>query len=195
MSYHVYVKDGLDAITPEELNRALASLPGWRRELALRFRHERGRRECAFSYLLLCRALQEVYGIMEQPAFVYGEHGKPSLVGVPDVHFSLSHCRQAVVCAVSDRPVGIDVEGLGRFKPALARHVLCPDEYRRVVTADNPDLLFTRFWTQKEAIVKLTGRGIDDDLKNLLFKYNNVCLHTSEHLAEGYVVSVAGEGV
>jgi hypothetical protein len=28
-------------------------------------------------------------------------------------------------------------------------------------------------------------------LKNLLFKYNNVLLHTEEHLHKGYVLSVA----
>ena len=57
--------------------------------------------------------------------------------------------------------------------------------------SDDPQRTFLRLWTQKEAIVKLTGRGIDDDLKNLLYKYNNVSLHTDEHPDRGYVVTVA----
>ena len=55
--------DILDAITSEELDAAIASLPSWRREKALRFKHRQGRLECAFSYLLLCQALRETYGI------------------------------------------------------------------------------------------------------------------------------------
>jgi 4'-phosphopantetheinyl transferase len=60
-----------------------------------------------------------------------------------------------------------------------------------VSSAPDPQIPFTRFWTQKEAIVKLTGRGIDDDLPNLLSKYNNVSLHTEEHLDKGYILTVA----
>ncbi|MBQ9665954.1 MAG: 4'-phosphopantetheinyl transferase superfamily protein [Bacteroidaceae bacterium] len=189
MSFRLFVRTDLDAITPEELADAIDSLPEWRREQALRFKHEQGRKECAFAYLLLCQALKEGFGMDEQPHFSIGEHGKPSLVEHPEIHFNLSHCKKAVACVVSSEAVGVDVECVGRFSDSLARHVLNDEEYHHVITAPDPDLAFTRYWTQKEAIVKLTGRGIDDDLQNLLFKYNNVSLHTEEHPDKGYVVS------
>lgn len=69
--------------------------------------------------------------------------------------------------------------------------MLNEQEFAQVINSRQPDIEFARFWTQKEAIVKLTGRGIDDDLKNLLLKYNNVSLHTEEHPDKGYVLSVA----
>ncbi len=77
--YKLYVLDNLAAITSDELEAAIASLPDWRREKALRFKHEQGRKECTYAYLLLCQALQETYGINEQPSFLIGEHGKPEL--------------------------------------------------------------------------------------------------------------------
>lgn len=174
----------------EELDAAIAALPEWRREKAMRFKHEQGRKECTFAYLLLCQALREVYGIKEQPEFAIGEHGKPSLAGHPNIHFNLSHCKKAVTCVVADVPVGVDVESLGRYNESLARHVFNDVEMGSILSAADPQLPFTRLWTQKEAIVKLTGRGIDDDLKNLLIKYNNVSLHTEEHLADGFILSV-----
>ena len=206
--YKLYVRDDLAAITSEELEAAIASLPDWRREKALRFKHEQGRKECTFAYLLLCQALQETYGIDEQPSFLIGEHGKPELVfnlnlnpndnlnpnlnlNLKPIHFNISHCKQAIACALSERPVGVDVESIGRYSESLARHVLSPEEFAFVSSAPDPQIPFTRLWTQKEAIVKLTGRGIDDDLPNLLFKYNNVYLHTEEHLDKGYILSVA----
>ena len=183
------MKEELEAVSGEELEQAIASLPDWRREKALRFKHEQGRKECAFAYLLLCQALRETYGITEKPSFIIGEHGKPRLeFNVKDnvnpnsklstlnskPYFNLSHCKNAVACVES-----------------LARHVLSVEEFEAVSSSADPQIPFTRLWTQKEAIVKLTGRGIDDDLPNLLFKYNNVSLHTEEHLDKGYILTVA----
>ena len=199
IAMRIAVIDHLDTITSNELEASIALLPQWRREQALRFSHEQGRKECTFSYLLLCRLLKEEYGIDEQPTFVYGEHGKPSLSFVnphnlpfpSPIHFNLSHCRKAIACVVSDSEVGIDVECLGRYKDSLARHICNDEELAHIVASPSPDTEFTRLWTQKEAVVKLTGRGIDDDLKNLLSIYNNVSLTTETHPDKGYVLSVA----
>ena len=204
MNYHLFIKDNLASITPQELERAIASLPAWRREKALSFKFEQGRKECTFAYLLLCQALQEVYGITQQPSFTLGEHGKPSfLLGevtqsntptlpIPAaLHFNLSHCKPAIACVLADHPVGVDIERIGRYEESLARYVLNDQEFAIVQQSPDPHVAFIRYWTQKEAIVKLTGRGIDDDLKNLLLNYNNVLLHTEEHLTKGYVVTVA----
>ena len=192
--YKIYIKDQLSSITSEELEAAIASLPAWRKEKALRFKHQQGRIECAFSYLLLCQALRETYGITEQPSFLIGEHGKPELSlnsKLSTLNFNISHCKSALAVALSASPVGIDVESVGRYSESLARHVLNDSEFAEVSQSPNPQIPFTRLWTQKEAVVKLTGRGIDDDLPNLLLKYNNVSLHTEEHLAQGYILSVA----
>ena len=191
--YHLFLHDNLHAITSAELAEALEALPAWRRERALKFRFEQGRKECAFAYLLLCKALREVYGIAEQPRFVWGEHGKPMLEDYPDIHFNLSHCKEAVACVVADRAVGVDVESIGRGNDALMRHVLNDAECEQVERSADPKVEFTRFWTQKEAFVKLTGRGIDDDLKNLLVKHQNVSLQTEAYTEKGYVVTVAME--
>ena len=191
MTYRLFVKDDLEGITAEQLEEALASLPAWRREKALRFKHEQGRRECALAYHLLCKALKKVYGIEEQPHFSIGEHGKPILAEHPEIHFNLSHCKKAVACVVSSEEVGVDVECIGRYNESLARHVLNDAEYSEVCTSSDPQLLFTSYWTQKEAIVKLTGRGIDDDLKNLLLNYPQASLHTEPHPEKGYVLTVA----
>lgn len=149
-----------DDIAHFDFEAALPLLSEQRREQALKFKHELGRKTCAAAYLLLCEALQQEYGITEKPVFEYKEHGKPMLVGHPDIHFNFSHCREAVVCVVSDCPVGIDVESIREYKESLVNYTMNDDEAQQITLSDNPALMFTKFWTRKEALLKLTGEGI-----------------------------------
>ena len=161
----VYVDD---RIWEFDLEAGLAEISEQRREQALRYRHELGRRQCVLAYLLLKRALREEFGIMENPVFAFGEHGKPTLVGHPDIHFNLSHCREAVLCVVSDRPVGCDVESIREFHESLVRYTMNDAEVRQIEQAPHPATEFIRLWTMKEAVLKLSGEGIRDDLKGVL---------------------------
>ena len=104
----------------------------------------------------------------EPPVFEYGEHGKPAISGHPDIHFNLSHCREAAICVVSDQPVGVDIESIHRYSESLARYVMNDDELEKILHAENPALEFTKLWTQKEAVVKLSGHGISNDMKHVL---------------------------
>ena len=163
----LYVNDHLQDF---DLALALQQLSGQRREQALKYRYEMGQRTCAAAYLLLCRGLREEYGIAELPLFEYGEHGKPSILGHPEIHFNLSHCREAAVCIINDRPVGVDVESVRPLKDSLAEYTMNDAELDEIRQAANPSLQFTRFWTMKEALLKLTGEGINNHLKNVLHR-------------------------
>ncbi len=88
----IYINDNLAQF---ELDEALPLLSVQRREQCLKFKYELGRKQCAAAYLLLCQGLREEYGITEPPIFAYGEHGKPMIVDHPDIHFNMSHCREA----------------------------------------------------------------------------------------------------
>ena len=178
-----------------DLDAALQQISEQRREQALRFKFERGQRTCVLAYLLLKKALHEEYGITANPVFEYGEHGKPALVGHPEIHFNLSHCREAVACAVSTRPVGIDVESVGRYDDGVARYTMNDRELRLIAGAQRPDVAFIRLWTMKEARLKLTGEGITDDLKAALDDAGRWQFTTVEQLARNYIYTVCEERV
>lgn len=182
----VYIDDSLYDF---DLPLALQQISPQRREQALRFRHEQGQRECVLSYLLLKQALLQEYGIDENPLFEYGEHGKPSIVGHHDIHFSLSHCRQAVACVVSDHPVGIDIETVRAFREPLARYAMNDQELALIVSSSRPDVAFIRLWTQKEARLKMTGEGISNHLKDALAE-GPWTITTVEELDRGYIYSL-----
>ena len=183
----VYIDEHIDDFN---LPTALADISAQRREQALRFKHERSQRMCVLAYLLLKKALREEYGITDNPLFEYGDHGKPQIVGHPDIHFNLSHCREAVACVVSRQPVGIDVESVNRYKEALVHHTMNDYEQAQILAADRPDVAFTRLWTMKEARLKLTGEGITTNLKTVLDDRALWRFTTIEQLERNYIYTL-----
>ena len=161
----IYINDD---IAHFDWQAALPLLSEQRREQCLKFKHELGRKTCAAAYLLLCEALRKEYGITEQPVFEYGEHGKPAIVGHPDIHFNMSHCKEAAICVVGAEPVGVDVESIHRYSESLARYTMNEKELAQILQAENPAVVFTTLWTRKEAAVKRSGHGISNDMKHVL---------------------------
>ena len=161
-----------------DLQAALEEISVQRREQALKFKYEQGQRLCVLAYLLLKQALRERYGITENPVFEYNEHGKPSIVGHPEIFFNLSHCKEAAICVVSDQPVGVDVEGIREYKESLVNYTMNDEEIAQIKSAENPASTFIRLWTMKEATTKLIGTGISNDMKTVLdttkYRYTTV---------------------
>ena len=161
----IYINDKLFDF---DLKTALAELSDQRREQALRFKYELGQRTCVAAYLLLCEGLQKEYGITEKPVFEFGEHGKPFIVGHSEIHFNLSHCREAAICMIADRPVGIDIESIRTFKQTLVNYTMNEEEIHQINEAERSDMEFIKLWTRKEAVLKLSGEGISRDMKQVL---------------------------
>ena len=161
----IYLNDDLETF---DWQAALPLLSEQRRQQCLKFKHELGRKTCAAAYLLLCQGLRREYGIEEPPVFEYGEHGKPAIVGHPEICFNMSHCREAALCVLSDRPVGVDVESIRSYSESLARYTMNDEEMQLILKARRPEVEFTRLWTLKEAVVKRSGEGIRNDMKHVL---------------------------
>lgn len=142
-----------------------------RREQALQYKHAFGQYACLKSYLMLQDLLREHYGIEGDLVFSYNEHGKPMLKEVSNIHFSISHCKEAIAVAVADRPVGIDVETLRMPSEALAEKVMDKGEKLHFDISDTPEDFFTALWTEKEAVMKCRGTGIVmEELPEILYK-------------------------
>lgn len=94
------------------------------------------------------------------PPIVTESGGKPYFQDSP-LHFSITHTKAHVFCALCDHPVGLDAEELTRtVKPGLAEKILSPGEYAQYCEAEDKNLALLKFWVLKEARAKLTGRGI-----------------------------------
>ena len=91
-----------------------------------------------------------------------GPRGKPFFPG-SDLHFSITHTKTTVFCAISDTEIGIDAEDLTRkVSPSLAEKVLSPAEYAQyqAVPEEDRNEALLRFWVLKEAEAKCSGLGL-----------------------------------
>ena len=114
--------------------------------------HEAGRK-------LLEQMVREFTG-QPMPPIAVTERGKPYFPG-SDLHFSISHSKGHVFCALSHSPIGIDAEEADRpISSALAEKILSPGEYAQWQRAADPRKALLTFWVLKEARAKCTGEGL-----------------------------------
>lgn len=179
-----------DIVSEEDINHQLdallESLPPWRRRKALSYRNDLDRFLCAKAYLMLRDALMRDYGIQDEIRFAFNEYGKPFLAHHPDIHFSLSHCKKGVACAISYAPVGIDMEVIG-YDDDTARYALTAGEYGQVLSSGNHAEEFTKIWTRKESYVKMLGTGLPGKPGGLVVQ--NAVFDTEVNREKGYVLS------
>ena len=186
----VYIFDRLDQYTDEAYEKHLSSIPAWRRKKALQYKKLDDRKRSVLAFVLLQRALREEYGITEVPEFVYNEFGKPSFSNLP-IHFSLSHCKDAVACAVSDHNIGIDVESIVPYNPDVARRICTATELELLTQSEDQDADFIKLWTVKEAISKYEGMGLSLPFSEIdVIKY---AVHTSMFKSKKLVLSIASD--
>ena len=146
----------MNQCTEAEVKRMMPLVSEQRREQALRYRHIFGQYCCLRAWLMLRDLLGHDPG-----EWCYNEHGKPFLTGEDkDTFFSISHCREAIAVAIADQPIGIDVESIRTANEDLIVRVMNETEQAQIHPSAEPDKTFTRLWTEKEAIVKWQGTGI-----------------------------------
>jgi len=103
----------------------------------------------ALARALLSFAVKEMWEC-EAPEIVRSENGKPFFAGEENMHFSLSHSKNHILVAVSEYPVGADIETLRPVKK----------EYERLFSLEMLEQFgYFGGWTLREAVFKLRGKG------------------------------------
>ena len=159
-----------------------------------RFRFEDDKKRSVFGEMLAKQMLSERFNIAPESIVIMpDENGKPYADGL-NVHFNISHSGELVICAVSDKPIGVDIEEIKNIKDTLIDYVCTADEKEYV--SGNKERFF-EIWTAKEAYFKCTGTGItdvksvntlDNEFRKHInsFNYKNyfVCIYSNSGLLE-----------
>lgn len=129
-------------------------------------KHESGKALSLGVGVLLHKALTEM-GVEEPDEVSMNEFEKPFYKEYPEIHFSLSHSGVMAMCAISDRPVGCDVEKIRERDLDIAKRFFTSEEYDLIKSQKTDELqtkMFFRIWTLKESFVKCIGTGLSTPL-------------------------------
>jgi 4'-phosphopantetheinyl transferase len=149
-------------ISELDINRTHFSISPERLKKTARYFHQRDKKLSIGSELLLKYVLNQIKIL--DPVFARDEYGKPFLKNYSQVHFNLSHSEKYVACAVSDSPVGVDIEHIHDIDLTIAQHYFFGSEYHQIQNSNNKQETFFEFWVLKESYMKMTGRGFQLDL-------------------------------
>lgn len=180
----------MEPLLEEKLyNKAYGLVSAERQQKADRLTKQHGKSLTVAAELLLRYGLLKAGCDVEQLSFAYGANGKPYLLNCPEVKFNLSHSGSMVVCAISDKEVGCDIEQIKAGRIELAKRFFHSSETAAILElteeVERTDA-FYRFWTLKEAFMKFTGLGFALPLGAFAIKLGQPSFLDEESL-EGYL--------
>lgn len=165
-----YMDIGCDC-SDEQSQAFLRCLPKERQNQIGKLKKRETAQKKTLSGIFLQYGISKVSGIdITQIRYGYGEQGKPylnvdnhegNLAFLPE--FNLSHSGRYAVLAVSDKPVGIDIEKMKGNRLAVAKRCFHKKEYEDIMAQPDEasrNYRFLEYWTMKEAYVKWTGDGL-----------------------------------
>ncbi|MDO3677728.1 4'-phosphopantetheinyl transferase family protein [Paenibacillus ehimensis] len=118
--------------------------------------------------------------------YIYNAYGKPSLDGFPNIHFNVSHSGEWVVCAISEQPVGVDIERQQYIDFSWSYHYFATEEAYDLQQRPFAERLsyFYDLWTLKESFIKQRGVGLSLPLDRFAVRVtsegNPVLLHSPD---------------
>ncbi len=122
------------------------------------------------AHSLLRRAVADKLGARtEQVKICKDAKGRPYIEGMSNIFVSLSHSKGTVICAVSDKEIGVDVERCSKRRKSVESRVFTDCETSLIDKADNEDKAFFTLWTLKESYLKAIGTGFAGNAKSIEF--------------------------
>ena len=122
-------------------------------------------------------------------SYVYSEYGKPYLRGEKNLYFNISHSKNYVVCAFSDREVGIDIQVHKKGKGDIAQRFFSMEDRalmeKLAGEERSSEEIFFSMWTVKEAYMKLTGEGMRQGLDSTVIEMEDDAGTMPERDADG----------
>ena len=123
-----------------------------RREKTGRITNASAKAQSIGAELALIGALRMRDANFEPPdTYVYADR-KP--MRKDGLYMSLTHTNGACAAAISESPVGIDIERPRTIRETLAKRVLTQEEYAEYAASRNKDMYFLEKWTKKESEYK-----------------------------------------
>lgn len=139
-----------------------------RREKIAKIKHDNDKELSASVELLLIHGLRELDPEVALPLKITEEESGNLLLDTPvrgheKLFFNMSHSKDYAVCAISDEPVGVDIESVKTKDVAHMDKILHEKEYQIlgfITNSEEQKKYFYECWVTKESYLKNLGCGL-----------------------------------
>lgn len=155
-----WLKYDIRQLKDNEYKEYLSGLSKERKDYIMGNKNENDRKLSLMGEILVKKAVAEFCGISAYDIEIQkDQNGKPYIVNL-GINISISHSGDYVVCAVDNKPIGIDIEKIRDINLNVSKRFCNTDEYNYIFSNEcNMPERFFEIWTAKEAEFKRLGGG------------------------------------
>lgn len=165
----IYIADVKPLCNEALFNCVYEDMPDYRKRKVDRVKMPASKRESLGAGLLFKYALSDINQECLLDNIKEGKNGKPEFDTDASVFFNLSHSNEMVMCVLSSKPVGCDIQSTARGDVKIAKRCFSDEEKNYIYEnpADEKQMRdrFFRIWAMKEAYTKLSGEGIQKEFR------------------------------
>ncbi|MBR3693998.1 MAG: 4'-phosphopantetheinyl transferase superfamily protein [Erysipelotrichales bacterium] len=189
--------DNINHYSQEEYNEFLKLIRQDKRERIAKILHKEDQYRSILGEILLIKLLKEFNIEYNSIHITTNQYGKPYIQDL-DVYYSISHSHEYVICAISNKEIGIDIEKIRHIAPVTLKQYATTNEIEYITSIDK---LYERrcfeIFTLKESYFKCMGCDLREIL-NVEFHISNdsiQCSHTGYSFnlvdtIDGYVIVI-----
>jgi len=200
---------GVKIVDEDQYNKKkdvlLTYLPESKKDRIARFAGYKDAQRTLLGDLMVRSVICETSGVKNcDIKFGYLKHDKPFLKNPGNMYFNISHSGDWVVCAFSEKEIGIDVEKIRKIKFSIADRFFSPLECKYLHNKKGEDKVnyFFDLWTIKESYLKLVGKGLTQSLSsfsvekcnetfNINIKKTKIDVNIKQYdIGQGYKLSI-----
>ncbi len=140
------------------------------------------------AYEFVKDVFKKEYGQKNDVVFTVTSKGKPYIKGYPRFNFNISHSGIFLAVAISNRPVGVDIEVIRDVNLKIAQRRFAENEKLFVKDRDS----FFYVWTRKESLTKRDGKSIYENISTIdVLQRNDI----KTEKRNNYILSVCSENI
>lgn len=133
---------------------------------------------CLLSEIILKKVLKKHYSIdIADYTLIKNDYGKPYILEIDNLHFNISHSGHWIMCVISSKPVGVDIEKIIDVDYSIIGRYFSLEEINHFnkLKEEEKKSYFFDLWTLKESYIKAIGKGLSVPLDSFsIIKTSNI---------------------
>jgi 4'-phosphopantetheinyl transferase len=170
----VYAVPLTERLNDDLFLRLLTCVDEKKQQRIRRFRHWQDAHRTLYGDLLVRYIIMRTLEVDNSDIrFSVNAYNKPRFDHPSSFHFNVAHSGKWIVCAIADRPVGVDVEQINDVNLDISMRFFSEDEHSIIMQREEPDrrFLFYALWTLKESYLKAMGKGLYQPLDSFTIRF------------------------